>query len=289
MAILAKVQRKHLYTPLRYPGGKTSLFEFFSSVIDYNELSKVTYIEPYAGGAGAALSLLVLGKVKSIVINDYDVAIYSFWKAVVDTPEEFIKLIQETPVTMDEWRKNKLIYNSKKGTHLELGFATFFLNRTNRSGILTGGVIGGKDQTGKWKLDARFNKASLIEKIRVIQKHKEQITVLNEDGLDVIKKYSKRANSLFYVDPPYYEQGASLYYNSYKHDAHAKLANLLNKRAKNVKWMLTYDNIQPILDLYTERKNQESFILNYQVNSSKKGSEIMVFSDCLAIPSEQRD
>lgn len=289
MAIFTKVQRKHLYTPLRYPGGKTSLFEFFAAVIDYNELSNVKYIEPYAGGAGAALSLLVLGKVESIVINDYDIAIYSFWRAIIDTPEEFIELIQKTPVTMDEWRKQKSIYNSKQGTHLELGFATFFLNRTNRSGILTGGVIGGKAQTGKWKLDARFNKVSLIEKIRTIQKYRDRIEVLNEDGLEVIRRYSNDPCALFYVDPPYYEQGASLYLNSYKHDAHAKLAKLLNDYANTVNWMLTYDNIKPILDLYAERPNQESFILNYQVNSSKKGSEIMVFSDCLAIPSEQID
>lgn len=286
MAIITKVQRKHLYTPLRYPGGKTSLFEFFASVIDYNELSGVKYIEPYAGGAGAALSLLVLGKVESIVINDYDTAIYSFWRAIIDTPEDFIRLIEATPVTMDEWHKQKAIYISKRGSHLELGFATFFLNRTNRSGILTGGVIGGKSQTGKWKLDARFNKEALIGRIRTIQRHRDNIEVLNEDGLKIIEEYGKNSSSLFYVDPPYYEQGASLYYNSYKHDAHAELSSLLNDYAGITKWMLTYDNIEPILELYKERKNQEPFILNYQANTSKKGSEIMVFSDCLSMPSD---
>lgn len=284
MTILAKTQRKHLYTPLRYPGGKTSLYEFFDSVIDYNELEKVKYIEPYAGGAGAALSLLILGKVDSIVINDFDVAIYSFWKSILDHPDEFIDKINNTPINIDEWYKQREIYKSKNSDVLTLGFATFFLNRTNRSGILKGGVIGGKAQTGKWKLDARFNKIALIQKIRLIQKFRKQITIHNLDGLELIELYKDNPESLFYIDPPYYVQGGSLYLNSYKHDAHEKLAELLNLNAKTIKWMLTYDNVQPILDLYNKRENQEPFILNYQANSTKKGSEIMIFSDCLAIP-----
>jgi DNA adenine methylase len=281
-----KPQRKHLYTPLRYPGGKTSLFYFFDKVIQYNELSNVKYIEPYAGGAGAALSLLILGKVDSIVINDFDPAIYSFWRCLLDSPEDLIQKIIDTPLTVEEWDKQKAIYKSKTENIVELGFATFFLNRTNRSGILTGGIIGGRAQSSDWNMDARYNKESLIAKVRTIVEYKDKIEVLNEDGLEVIKKYSSNPHSLFYVDPPYYEKGASLYLNSYKKDAHASLADALNSCAKDVKWMLTYDNVEPIRELYKERKNQEAFVLNYQAHSSRKGSEIMIFSDCLVRPPE---
>jgi DNA adenine methylase len=281
--ITAKVQRKFLFTPLRYPGGKTSLFEYFDDVIKYNNLKDVCYIEPYAGGAGAALSLLLLEKVERIVINDYDKAIYSFWKSILEHTEEFVQLINDTPLTIEEWRKQKSIYTNGSENTLELGFATFYLNRTNRSGILTGGPIGGIGQKGKWLLDARFNKPKLIERIRLISLYSDRITVLNQDGLDVIRAYADKPSSFFYIDPPYYDKGQCLYLNSYGHKDHEALANLLNG-LKGTRWILSYDNVPPIRELYRTRKKQYEFSLHYQAHSSKEGSELIVFSDSLAVP-----
>lgn len=281
--ITVKATRKHLYTPLRYPGGKTSLFEFFDEVIKFNRLKNVVYIEPYAGGAGAALSLLLLNRVDSIVINDFDVAIYSFWKSILDEPEAFIKKIETTPITVGEWHKQKEIYKNKSTDVLALGFATFFLNRTNRSGILNGGIIGGQKQEGKWKIDARYNRDKLVEKIKLIASVRDKIEVFNKDGLEIIRQYMNDSNSLFYVDPPYYEKGASLYLNSYKHKAHEDLADLLNSCAKKSHWILTYDNVEPICQLYLIRQ-QYPFVLQYQAHSARKGSEVMILSDTLELP-----
>ncbi len=154
--IQLKRQLEHFYTPLRYPGGKSSLLSFFGSIIEKNGLEHVQYVEPYAGGAGAALSLLILGKVDSIVINDLDRAVFAFWKAITEDTVSFIRRIREAPLTINEWYRQREVYRQKDADLFDLGFAAFFLNRTNRSGILDGGVIGGKDQTGKWPLDARF-------------------------------------------------------------------------------------------------------------------------------------
>lgn len=281
--IQTKTQRKHLYTPLRYPGGKTSLFEFFDKVIQAHDWKDITYIEPYAGGAGAALSLLILGKVKSIVINDYDPAIYSFWKAITERSDDFIEKIRTTPVTIEEWNKQKLIYKqADKGDFLDLGFAMFFLNRTNRSGILNAGPIGGKDQSGTYKLDARYNKEKLIEKIRLIQSRSSDITVLNQDGVAVIEKYAAKKGSFFYVDPPYFVKGADLYLNAFKIKDHEKLAAALNQHA-DAKWLLTYDSEPEILDLYQGRLYR-AFDLKYSAHhNTKSGSELMIFSDAVDI------
>lgn len=277
-----KRQLKHFYTPLRYPGGKTSLFSLFGSIIEKNGLEHVQYVEPYAGGAGAALSLLILGKVDSIVINDLDKAVFAFWKAITEDTDSFIRRIRETPITINEWYRQREVYRQKDGDLLDLGFATFFLNRTNRSGILDGGVIGGKDQTGKWPLDARFNKESLIQKIEIIAEHKRNIEVLNEDGLEVIKRLACQPTVLFYIDPPYYFKGSLLYLNSYNHNDHGRLAELLNSLTRT-RWILSYDNVPQVRALYSARAKQYEFSLHYQAHSSKEGSEIMVLSDNLEI------
>lgn len=277
--IETKIQRKHLYTPLRYPGGKTSLFEFFRKTINEHEWTDLTYIEPYAGGAGAALSLLILDEVSSIVINDHDPAIHAFWRAVTEMSRDFIKKIEDTPLTVAEWEKQKQIYKAADASDpLKLGFATFYLNRTNRSGILNAGPVGGKDQTGKWKIDARYNKAALISKIKLISDRKDRITVLDWDGARLIRHYAQFEDSFFYVDPPYYVKGADLYLNAFKAQDHEDLASVLNE-LKDSKWLLTYDSEPEILALYPKR-NYRPFDLRYSAHhNTKEGSELMIFSD----------
>lgn len=281
--ILTKTQRKHSYSPLRYPGGKTSLFEYFAKVIDNHDWKNVTYIEPFAGGAGAALSLLFLEKVKNIVINDYDPAIHAFWEAAVNRTDELIALIETTPITVDEWEKQKLVYKTADITDpLALGFATFFLNRTNRSGILNAGPIGGKSQAGQWKLDARYNRRAIVDKLRLLSLYRDRIVVLNEDGVEVIQRYAEDESSFFYIDPPYYIKGAELYLNSFKHKDHQKLASALN-RFNKVKWLLSYDNNENILNMYSNFR-YEVFSLKYSAHhDTKSGSELMVFSDSISI------
>lgn len=279
--IKTKTQRKYLFTPLRYPGGKTSLFEFFDAVIKEHSWQSITYIEPYAGGAGAAISLLLLEKVRRIVINDYDKAIYAFWKAVTERNSEFLELIDKTPITVAEWENQKQIYKKNDLTdYLALGFATFFLNRTNRSGILNAGPIGGKAQSGNWKINARYNKERLKEKIRLIGLYSSRITVLNMDGAKIIKRYANTENAFFYIDPPYFVKGADLYLNAFKYADHKKLSDMIHKYP-NSKWVLSYDNEQSILDLYPDF-NHRIFDLKYSAHqNSRLGSELMIFSDAL--------
>src|SRR5712692_762312 len=277
-----KRQLEHFYTPLRYPGGKSSLLSFFGSIIEKNGLEHVQYVEPYAGGAGAALSLLILGKVDSIVINDLDRAVFAFWKAITEDTVSFIRRIREAPLTINEWYRQREVYRQKDTDLFNLGFAAFFLNRTNRSGILDGGVIGGLNQTGKWPLDARFNKESLIQKIEIIAKHKQHIEVLNEDGLEVIRRFADAPTVLFYIDPPYYIKGSLLYLNSYNHNDHSRLAELLNSLTET-RWIVSYDNVPQVRALYSARAKQYEFSLYYHAHASKQGSEIMVLSDNLEL------
>lgn len=275
--------KRLLVSPLRYPGGKGMLYSRLLQIIRENNLTSNTYIEPYAGGAGAALSLLISGQVENIVINDLDPAIYSFWRSVTEDSKEFSDLIRNSTLSIDEWEKQRYIYNNpSKHDYIQLGYATFYLNRTNRSGIITGGPIGGKYQLGNYKIDARFNRESLLERIRLIGLYSKRIVVTNMNGVEVICKYSTEKNSFIYADPPYFEKAGSLYLNSFKKYDHEELANCLNS-LKNSLWILTYDNVPDVYKLYSNRK-KILYSLNYSAHRAVKASEIMVFSDELNIP-----
>ena len=142
------------YSPLRYPGGKGKILSFMIDLIKLNKLENIEYVEPYVGGAAVALGLLLNNMVSKIYINDSDKAIYAFWDSVLNYTDEFIQKIEKTPITVEEWRIQKSIYNNiEQHSDLDIGFSAFFLNRCNRSGVLKGGIIGGYEQNGKWKID----------------------------------------------------------------------------------------------------------------------------------------
>ncbi|MCK4386680.1 MAG: DNA adenine methylase [Candidatus Pacebacteria bacterium] len=275
------------YSPLRYPGGKNKLAKFISKVCEINNVSG-HYVEPYAGGASVALFLLIENKVSKITINDYDEAIFAFWYSVLNDTDRLCRKIHNTEITLKNWRKQKEIQKNKaiEKDLLKLGFSTFFLNRTNYSGIINGGVIGGKKQSGKYKIDCRFNKKELIKRIKLIAKYKEKIIVSNLDALELIKKVRKTKNTIFYFDPPYYLMGPSLYMNHYKHKDHKKVSDEI-KKIKNAHWIVSYDDIPEIRFLYKRFKSIK-FMFLHMAYRIRKGKEIIVFSNNLSLPKNNR-
>lgn len=273
------------YTPLRYPGGKGKLSYYLKEVIQHNSLLDCHYIEPFAGGAGVALELLMQEYVSKITINDYDPAIYSFWHSILNNSDDFCEKIECTEITMETWYQQREILRSNNyDDRLILGFAAFFMNRTNRSGILNAGVIGGKEQAGKWKLDVRFNKPDLIKRIKKIAGYKDRIFIKNEDTLDLLINLSLKPheNTFMYLDPPYYVKGQELYRNFYEHQDHVDIKNQLIKMPV-LHWVATYDNTKEIKEIYKNQKVMD-FDLQYSAQSKRVGSEVMIFSDNLHIP-----
>jgi len=264
------------YSPLRYPGGKTCIFPFVSNLIKENGLIGISYAEPYAGGSGLALKLLIEEYVDQIFINDLDRSIYSFWNTIINQPELFCNWISNVEVSIENWYFYKEIQNNSQNVdELTLAKSTFFLNRTNISGVIKGGIIGGVKQEGIYKIDARFKKEELIRKIQLISKFKDRITVSNLDGLKFIAKMDKKPQNIFiYLDPPYYQKGADLYMNYYSELDHRKLSNFVHK-LKNL-WMVSYDNHEFILNLY-QNENRVIHQLS-QCASNRVGDEVLIFS-----------
>lgn len=242
-------------TPLRYPGGKTKYANLCIDIISMNNLDNCTFVEVFAGGAGAAISLLLKGHVKSLFLNDLDVAIYSFWKSVKECPAEFIKLIRSTRVSLAEWRRQKTIHDSKDTSDLlALGFSTFYLNRCNHSGILEGRPIGGMKQDGTYRINSRYNKATSIAKIEDIANHADSLEVFNLDGvkfLRILKRKHRNRKCLIYFDPPYYQKGPALYLNHFRHYDHEALRDCILQCP--FPWVLSYDNHENIVGMYRDR------------------------------------
>ncbi|EYU13917.1 DNA adenine methylase [Photorhabdus aegyptia] len=272
-------------SPLRYPGGKAAIQRMISAIICSNNLNGGHYAEPYAGGGGLALSLLFNQYIHEIHLNDLDRSIWSFWHSILNDTEKFIDKIMTTDITIDEWHKQREIQNNKDNfNNFDLGFSSFFLNRTNRSGIiLKAGVMGGLKQKSKYFLDCRFNKKGLIDKIIRINKHKHRIHLYNMDAIDFIKEIDlvMPEKSMFCIDPPYFDKGPSLYTKFYNTEDH----EIVSKTILGIKhlWVLTYDNASEINELYKDCK-RFTYSLNYSAAKKRVSTELLITKNNIIIP-----
>ena len=293
MGIKKSKSKSFFVSPLRYPGGKSCLALKLEEAIKkiFSDNEKITFVEPYAGGAGAALVLLCSGKVDKIIINDLDSAVYTFWKIAVKDTRYLIRKIKRTKITIQEWKNQKFIYTSLQGkktldlkNERKFAFATLFLNRTNRSGIIRGGPIGGMGQLSKWKINERFTKKTIIERLKKIHKFRKKIEVHNLDGIKLLKKLEQRKNAeqyFIFLDPPYFQKGKSLYLNNYNNDDHKKLSEFLI-RSPLKKWIMTYNDVLHIKTLY-KKMPITGFKIQHDAHYSKMGREIMIFPKKYAV------
>jgi DNA adenine methylase len=254
-------------------------------VVARNGLLDGHYAEAYAGGAAIAWSLLFSDHVQHVHINDLDPAIHAFWESVLFDTDALCELIWRTRVTMTGWRRQRAVLDHPNDhTRLQRGFATFFLNRTNRSGIIRGGVIGGKQQTGTWKLDARYNKLDLTSRIQRIARYRERVTLTNYDALWFIRAVapSLPAKSLLYLDPPYYVKGDGLYEHHYGHQDHVQIAHLVSGISVPA-WVVSYDSAPQVLAMYRGFRRRK-YDLKYSAQECYDGSEVIFFSPSISIP-----
>jgi DNA adenine methylase len=280
---------KEYGTPLRYPGGKQKLRPFISEILKANDLLDGHYAEPYAGGAGVAIELLLLDEVSHIHLNDSYYPIHAFWRSVVYKTEEFCRRVSVAPLSVEKWRRQKeILARAWEFDQIDVGFAFFYLNRCNRSGILNGGLIGGLQQTGKWLMDARFPRAELINRIENIGKRHGKITLRNWDAERFIVEHvpTLPSRSLVYCDPPYFHKGERLYMNHYRPGDHARIAEVIQSQL-NHPWLISYDYTPEILRFYRGRRSFK-YALQYNARSAYKGTELVVIQEELRIPKTSR-
>lgn len=279
---------KHPFlSPLRYPGGKARVAPYLAELISAQLPRPSTYAEPFAGGAGAALRLMVDEVVRKIRINDLSPGIAAFWRCVFYHTDDFARQIDSAQVDIERWYEAREVFlNPADGDDLSLGYATFFLNRCNRSGILTARPIGGLEQTGRWKIDARFNRHDLAERVRRLGSYRRRVEVTQLDGRAFMESIEPAGDSVFaYVDPPYIVQGENLYLDSLTYEDHTALAEyLLNC---STPWMLTYDVSERVTENLYSGLRTARFDIAHTAQRQHVGSELVVFSPTLHVDSIQ--
>jgi DNA adenine methylase len=280
-------QPQRYASPLRYPGGKGKVANFVKLLFLENNLLGAEYVEPYAGGASVALSLLFEDFASHIHINDINRGVHAFWSAVLNDTDALCARITDTPTTIDVWQQQRTVQQSGEPDPLDLAFSTFFLNRTNRSGIISGGVIGGQDQTGAWKIDARYNVPELIRRVQKVARFGSRITLTRLDALALLDEWcdAEAPKALIYLDPPYYVKGGSLYDNFYRHDDHVAIAAKVQCLAQP--WVVSYDAAPEVLDLYEPFSKPWRYALQYSAHGRHAGSEVMFFSDGIVMPDSE--
>lgn len=274
-------------SPLRYPGGKSAMSSLLRQIRKVNGLGAFEIAEPFAGGAGASLSLLFQEDTPKIYLNDADIAIHDFWWTLVNRPEPFLEMLDTTNVDIEEWLRQRKVYREGgKVSRLRRGFSAFFLNRCNRSGIImNGGPIGGVEQHGKWKIDARFNKPDLHRRCKKVSEYRDRISVSDTDGISFISRLDP-ASVLFFIDPPYFVKGSLLYLNLLDASYHVTLASKL-KGMTDAAWVVTYDDCPEIRDLYQGWANIRPFALRYAASERRSGKEILITPKWMALPNDQ--
>ena len=274
-------------SPLRYPGGKSAMAGLLADIRRLNGLGDRAMAEPFAGGAGASLTLLYLEEAHEIYINDLDSAIYDFWWTLVKRPKPFLKMLSKTRVSIAEWRRQRNVYRaSSRISRLGRAFSAFYLNRCNRSGIImNGGPIGGIRQAGKWKLDARFNKSELRRRCEKVAEYRDRIHVSCCDGIDVIGRLDPEC-TFFFVDPPYFEKGPTLYLNALDKGYHAALAARM-RAMQDAAWVLTYDDFPEVRRMYRGWAAIRPFSLRYSAAEQRCGKELLITPKWMQLPTQQ--
>ena len=259
---------------------------FLREILEANDLAGGDYAEPYAGGAGIAIDLLLCGHVSHIHLNDSWVPLYAFWRSIIYRPEEFCRRVRDTPLTVREWlRQKEIISRPWEFDQIDLGFSMFYLNRCNRSGIIhDAGLIGGLRQAGTWKMDARFPRTELIGRIEAIAARKSAITLKNWDAERFINEHIPLMpkKSLIYCDPPYFHKAERLYPNHYEQGDHERIATIIQTKIKR-HWLTSYDCAKEILRFYEKRK-MFWYHLQYNAADVYKGKELIVLCDDLRLP-----
>jgi DNA adenine methylase len=279
-------------SPLRYPGGKARMAPWLTDTFEALlwPMDVEIWLEPFGGGAGAALTALASGRVPEAWIVEANPALAAFWTTVMNDGPAMADRVERTVPTLGMFQDSRqtvaAALDGERIDTFKLGLAAFILNRCSRSGMIlpSVGPIGGKAQTGLHTVAARFNAAALADRIRTVHALGDRFKVFAGDGISFLEDLpaSGVQDEVFcFVDPPYIGVGNDLYAIGMDDDLHQRLANALNRLT--APWLLTYDAHPQIPQLYPDSQVLE-FDIPHTAGSSRVGTEYLVLGPGMGAP-----
>lgn len=286
-------------SPLKWMGGKCNLRDTIIKFIPAHR----TYVEPF-GGAGWVL----FGKPPSMVevFNDLNGKLFNLWKTLQSDVDPFKVYLSEQLVFEDSFNQYLLeegyttqahggipmaapdgIPSGDEGGHstgipnaaakqvyqpssrgipsLESAARYFFLVKAAWNGIVNDGATFAA-HPGKNNGFLTFHNTDWSEICQRLQK----VTILNRDFENLIKKYDS-PTTFFYLDPPYHcTINSNKYYEfTFSESDHHRLKACLDDLEG--KYILSYDNIKPIREIYHNQHIKE-----VPINYRKDGTELLI-------------
>lgn len=296
--VCVSTPKRRYLSPLRYPGGKARMSAHLAEVFaqQHGLLDVEVWMEPFAGGAGAALTLLDEDQVSEAWLVERHPALAAFWRAVVEQGDELAARVEVLHVDMTTWDEARHVVGAVSAGEqlpdLDAGLAAFVVNRCSRSGIVTAnaGPMGGKHQRGRWTVASRWNAVALAERIRHVHTLGPRIRITEGDGIEHIAELDGSVgieDELFlFVDPPYIREGNRLYANGMTGAGHQRLADAL--RATPARWLLTYDDEPAVHESLYPTERVLAYDISNTANRQRVAREFAVFSDNCALAPDQR-
>ncbi len=282
---------QRILSPLRYPGAKARLATFVAEVLKLNKLKPKLMVEPFAGGLSVSLKLLQAGYVEKIAIGEKDPLVASFWKVAFDQTAWLMKEIRTIPITIERW---KYFRGSEFTTDRERALACIFINRTSFSGIMatSAGPIGGQKQESDYKIDCRFNRDMLCNRLEKIGALKDKVVFIENSSWEAtLKKASqsgyKKKDVFYYLDPPFYFKANKLYRHYFSDEDHQELHDTITREKSP--WLLSYDMADAIVEKYTKNgtmPNKIGFLYSAAAQTSRTETEELIITNLSLLPKE---
>lgn len=237
-------------SPFRYPGGKTWLVPEIKKWVLSSTTEPKFFIEPFAGGAMAGLTVAAENLARDVVLCELDADVAAVWKLIFHGSVKDVDWLCKEIITFEVSLGNvqKVLSNNSQNNKNQ-AFRTIIKNRMQRGGILAAGAGLVKSGEAGRGLNSRWYPQTLVNRIKALRALVGKIEFVEGDAFDLIEQYAKEKGAFFFVDPPYTAGGKKAGKRLYTHSEidHDKLFRVMSKVRGKV--MLTYDDAPEVREL----------------------------------------
>jgi DNA adenine methylase len=235
-------------SPFRYPGGKTWLIPRVRQWLETQKVKPAEFIEPFTGGGIVSLTVAAERLAQHVTMVELDEQVASVWQLIFTEGEGawLAERIVKFKLTYESLQET---LSSTAQTTRERAFQTILKNRTHHGGILAPGSAPLKHGENGKGIASRWYADTLRKRILALSEIRERVTVIEGDGIDVIRRNAHRSDAAFFIDPPYTAGGKRAGRRLYTHSEmdHEELFRIMSETAGD--FLMTYDDAADVHEL----------------------------------------